>query len=171
MVIPVTHFVIGTKMAGSRRESKEKCSAGAYPQLGAGCVAQTTPDPSINQCTQFSYLRVPAPAGMSDCHESMSRTTIRDRLPTRRSGGRKPAPVPRYGAGIQGRSLGGAIGPSITSTRPAPPTVIPHPPGSTKGCIPEYSHLESGAERNTPSRHAPPIHHFAGGQDYGAVDP
>ena len=25
--------------------SQEKCSAGACPQLGAGCVAQTTPDP------------------------------------------------------------------------------------------------------------------------------
>ena len=27
---------------------------------------------------QFSYLGVPAPAGMRDCHESMSRTPIRD---------------------------------------------------------------------------------------------
>ena len=45
-------------------------------------MAQTTPDPSINnQCTQFSYLGVPAPASMSDCYESMSRTPIRDRLP------------------------------------------------------------------------------------------
>ena len=42
--------------------SQEKCSAGACPQPGVGCVAQTTPDPSINQCTQFSYLRVPARA-------------------------------------------------------------------------------------------------------------
>ena len=30
------------------------------------------------QC-QFSYLGVPAPAGMRDCYESMSRTPIRDR--------------------------------------------------------------------------------------------
>ncbi len=50
--------------------SQEKCSAGACPQLGAGCVAQTTPDPSINQCTQFSYLGLPAPAGMSDWYEN-----------------------------------------------------------------------------------------------------
>ena len=41
-------------------------------------MAQTTPDPSINQCTRFSYLGVPAPAGMSDWYESMSRTPIRD---------------------------------------------------------------------------------------------
>ena len=47
---------------------------------GAGCGndARTLP---TNQCTRFSYLGVPAPAGMSDCYESMSRTTIRDRLP------------------------------------------------------------------------------------------
>ena len=29
---------------------------------------------------RLSYLGVPAPAGMSDCYESMSRTPIRDRL-------------------------------------------------------------------------------------------
>ena len=39
-------------------------------------MAQTTPDPPTNQCTQFSYLGVPAPAGMSDCNENMSRTAI-----------------------------------------------------------------------------------------------
>ena len=33
--------------------------------------------------SSFSYLGVPAPAGMSDCYESTSRTTIRDR-PLRR---------------------------------------------------------------------------------------
>ena len=30
---------------------------------------------------RFLYFGVPAPVGMSDCYESMSRTTIRDRLP------------------------------------------------------------------------------------------
>ncbi len=40
--------------------------------------AQTTPDPSINQCTRFSYLGVPATAGMSDWYERMPRTPIRD---------------------------------------------------------------------------------------------
>ena len=48
------------------------CSAGACPQLGAGCVAQTTPDPPINQCIQFSYLGVPAPACMGDWYENRS---------------------------------------------------------------------------------------------------
>ena len=55
---------------GSFPAGREKCSAGACPQLGAGCVAQTTPDPSINQCTQFSYLGVPAAAGMNDWYEN-----------------------------------------------------------------------------------------------------
>ena len=32
-----------------------------------------------NDQASFSYLRVPAPAGMPDCYESMSRTPIRDR--------------------------------------------------------------------------------------------
>ena len=32
-----------------------------------------------NHNSGFSHLGVPAPAGMSDCYESMSRTTIRDR--------------------------------------------------------------------------------------------
>ena len=35
-------------------------------------------NPSINQCTQFSHLGVPAPAGVGDWYESMSRTPIRD---------------------------------------------------------------------------------------------
>ena len=34
----------------------------------------------------FSYLGVPALAGMSDYYESMSQTAIRDSLPTRHSG-------------------------------------------------------------------------------------
>ena len=33
-----------------------------------------------NHNSGFSYLGVPAPAGMSNCDESMSRTPIRDRL-------------------------------------------------------------------------------------------
>ena len=52
-------------------------------------MAHTTPDPSTNQRTQFSYLGVPAPAGMSHSYESMSRTTIRDILPARHSGFRR----------------------------------------------------------------------------------
>ena len=33
-------------------------------------MAQTTPDPSINQCTQFSYLGVPVATGMDDFYEN-----------------------------------------------------------------------------------------------------
>ena len=70
----------GSRACRRRLASIEKCRAGACPPPGAGCVAQTTPDPPINnQCTQFSYLGVPAPAGISNCYESMSRTPIRDR--------------------------------------------------------------------------------------------
>ncbi len=39
---------------------------------------QPHPNTSNDQVS-FSYLGVPAPAGMSDCYESMSRTPIRDR--------------------------------------------------------------------------------------------
>ena len=66
----------------------------------------------------FSYLGVSAPAGMSDCYESMSRTPIRDRplrqplirhsrhpfvnsAPHSSFQRSKACPVPRYGAGIQ----------------------------------------------------------------------
>ena len=58
-----------------------KCSAGACPPLGRRGAWQNPPCqfsvPSHN--SGFSYLGVPAPVGMSDCYESMSRTTIRDR--------------------------------------------------------------------------------------------
>ena len=39
---------------------------------------QPHPNTSNDQAS-FSYLGVPAPVGMSDCYESMSRTPIRDR--------------------------------------------------------------------------------------------
>ena len=55
---------------------------GLVPRRGRGGVWQSPPCqfavPSHN--SGFSYLGVPAPAGTSDCYESMSRTTIRDRL-------------------------------------------------------------------------------------------
>ena len=67
-----------------------------------------------HQCTQFSYLRVPAPAGMSDCYESMSRTPIRDRRFQQPliDHSRHPlvTPAPQFvilaNAGIQGRGAG-----------------------------------------------------------------
>ena len=54
---------------------------GLVPRWGRGGAWQ---NPSCrfavpNHNSGFSYLGVPAPAGMSDCYESMSRTTIRDR--------------------------------------------------------------------------------------------
>ena len=76
-----------------------KCSAvedfarrGACPPLGSawGVAESTVPirctKPQLrirraNSRAGFSYLGVPAPAGMSDCYETMSRTRIRDRLP------------------------------------------------------------------------------------------
>ena len=58
-----------------------KCSAGACPPQGSGGAWQNPPCqfavPSHN--SGFSHLGVPAPAGISDCYESMSWTTIRDR--------------------------------------------------------------------------------------------
>ena len=47
---------------------------------------QMTRTQLLQSAPRFSYLGVPAPAGISDCYENMSRTTIRDRLPTRHSG-------------------------------------------------------------------------------------
>ena len=71
---------------------------------------------------RFSCLGAPAPAGMSDRNESMSRTPILDRFrhglttpgtaaprapPLARSATpAKACPVPRYGAGIQGVGVG-----------------------------------------------------------------
>ncbi len=42
--------------------SKENCSAGACPQPGEGGGHRRHLNPSVNQCTQFSNLGVPAPA-------------------------------------------------------------------------------------------------------------
>ena len=53
------------------------------------------------------------------CYESMSRTTIRDRLPTRHSAGRKHAPYPDTGPESRGReprSAGASSQPRIPDT-------------------------------------------------------
>ena len=81
LVDTAPHFVIPAK-AGIQRGGEGKCSAGACPPLGSGCGVA---EPAVPiRCTKphlrLSYLGVPAPAGMSDCYESMSRTPIRDRL-------------------------------------------------------------------------------------------
>ena len=63
--------------------SKTTRGEGLVPRWGRGGAQQNPPCrfavPSPNSV--FSYLGVPAAAGMSDCYESMSRTPIRDRLP------------------------------------------------------------------------------------------
>ena len=46
---------------------------------GRGGSNHTEPLPAIS--LPFSYLGVPAAAGMNDCHDSMSRTPVRDRPP------------------------------------------------------------------------------------------
>ena len=66
-----------------------KCVArGLVPRRGRGGAWQNPPCqfavPNLN--SRFSYLGVPAPAGMSDSYENMSRTLIRDSLPIRHSG-------------------------------------------------------------------------------------
>ena len=68
---------IGTKIV-IRCHRIRHSGEGRNPE-GKG-VHQPHPNTSNDQVS-FSYLRVPAPAGMRDCYESMSRTPIRDRPP------------------------------------------------------------------------------------------
>ena len=98
-----------------------KCSAGNCPPMrwrrGVAKIRRCQfAVPHHN--SSLSNLGVPAPAGMSDCYESMSRTPIRDRplrqplirhsrhpfvnsAPHSSFQRSKACPVPRYGAGIQ----------------------------------------------------------------------
>ena len=61
--------------------SKTTRGEGLAPRWGGGGAWQNPrcqfAVPSHN--SSFSYLGVPAPTGMNDCYESMSRTPIRDR--------------------------------------------------------------------------------------------
>ena len=161
IVNPAPRFVIGTKMPlrrfdcaseshqssvssfrrrpESRGVGRGECSAGACPPLGRRGAWQNPrcqfAVPSHNSSS--SYLGVPAPAGVSDCYESMSRTPIRDRLlqqplsrhsrhpfvnPAPHSSFRrsKACPVPRYGAGIQ-EGWGGVSAPDDGKNRPVTP--------------------------------------------------
>ena len=61
---------------------------------------QPHPNTSNDQAS-FSYLGVPAAAGMSDCYESMSRTTIRDRLPPLISSFQRKLESRRGGEGLR----------------------------------------------------------------------
>ena len=58
----------------------ENVARGLVPCWGRGGAWQNPPCRFAvpNHNSGFSYLSVPAPAGMSDCYESMSRTPIRD---------------------------------------------------------------------------------------------
>ena len=84
----------------------------------------------------FSYLGVPAPAGISDCYESMSRTTIRDRLPTRHSGeSRSPG-------------VGNPVAPELLSSQGSPTRRDFHPL-----MRPSQGHGDSGESTSrTPTR-------------------
>ena len=64
----------GTRLIGRTRHSRE----GGNPGDVEG-RHQQHPNAS-SDANPFPYLGVPAPTGMSDCYESMSRTTIRDGL-------------------------------------------------------------------------------------------
>ena len=59
---------------------RENVVRGLVPRWGGGGAWQNPPCQLAvpNNNSGFSYLGVPAPAGMSDCYESMSRTPIRD---------------------------------------------------------------------------------------------
>ena len=56
-------------------DGMRKCSAGLVPRRGRGGAWQNPPRQFAvpNHNSGFSYLGVPAPAGKSDCYESMSR--------------------------------------------------------------------------------------------------
>ena len=87
--------------------SKTSRGEGLVPRWGRGGTWQNPPCQFAvpSHSSSFSYLGVPAPAGMSDYYESMSRTTIRASLPNRHSGDRKHAPYSDTGP----ESRGGGI--------------------------------------------------------------
>ena len=79
-----THHSLAMKRQSRNHEplrQRENVARGLVPRWGRGGAWQnpqcqfTVP----NHDSGFSYLGLPAPAGISDCDESVSRTTIRDR--------------------------------------------------------------------------------------------
>ena len=95
--------------------SKTSRGEGLVPRWRRGGAQQNPPCQfaAPNHYSRFSYLGVPAPAGMSDCYESMSRTPIRDRPlqqplighsgpSIRHSGDRRHAPHPDTGPESRG---------------------------------------------------------------------
>ena len=123
--VPATEFVIPA-FVGIPSHSSFRPLNSSFPRRrepGEAYGWQMTRTQLLQSAPRFSYLRVPAPAGISDCYESMSQTPIRDRpfqqplighsrhpLVTPAPRFVIPAnacPVPRYGAGIQrGRGEG-----------------------------------------------------------------
>ena len=106
---------------GGMRVARSKTVArGLVPRWGRGGAWQNPPCQFAvpSHKSGFSYLGVPAPAGMSDCYESMSRTTIRDRplrQPLIRHSGPSPSP---FAASLR---------------QSGPPFVIPAKAGIQKG--------------------------------------
>ena len=86
--VPATEFVIPA-FVGIPSHSSFRPLNSSFPRRrepGEAYGWQMTRTQLLQSAPRFSYLRVPAPAGISDCYESMSQTPIRDRLPTRHSG-------------------------------------------------------------------------------------
>ena len=86
---------------------RENVVRGLVPRWGRGGAWQNPPChfavPIHNSV--FSYPGVPAPAGMSDCYESMSRTTIRDALKRMSSAPGNPF-IRHSGEGRESRGVG-----------------------------------------------------------------
>ena len=112
-----------------------------YPDTGPESRGEGWHPKTSNDQASFSYPGAPAPAGMSDWHESMSRTPILDRfrhgLTTPETAAPKPpplarsatpakaCPVPRYGAEIQW------VGGGTPQNTPYPPGFKFGDPGTT----------------------------------------
>ncbi len=118
------------------RVAREKCSAGACPQPGVGWGAQTTSDPAINQCTPFSHLGVPAPAGMDDWYEN---------APTRLSSAPLNPSIPRSRHS----------GPSIRHSREGG-----NPEGWGEGVVTLGLVPSLGRAARSRTLHRPAYHHF-----------
>ena len=124
----------------SRGVGRGECSAvedfarrGACPPLGSGWVWQKPPCEFAvqNRNSSFSYLGVPAPAGMSDFYESMSRTTIRDALEPVSSAPLNPNTPRSRHSGAPQFVIPAKAGIHALTSRERTPTAIP-PPASTR---------------------------------------
>ena len=75
---PIRHSGEGRNPEG---RGEGNVARGLVPRWGRGGAWRNPPCQFAvpNHNSGFSYLGVPAPAGISDCYESMSRTPIRDR--------------------------------------------------------------------------------------------